>query len=102
MSGVSNHCLVQIANLDRHLAFAARQRSKIADVAVTANPDLGSVRHIGWAGFEPVIKLKGTAANIRMSRARHLQASGVDQGCLPIDRQADGGIMNVGHGSLER
>ena len=64
---VANDALVEVANLDGHVAGGIGDRAQIAEMAVSADPDRGTIRQgAGVEALQPLIKAGGAAAHIRM------------------------------------
>src|ERR1700689_616550 len=87
MGGVSNHCLVEIADLHQDAAFGVRQRAQVSQMAVTANPDWRPVRQIAsGAAFQPLVKPFGTATDESMRRPCHLEIANCGQNLWSVAR----------------
>lgn len=75
MGRISDHCLVEISNLDVYLPVSICYGSEIADVTVATYPNRGTARDcFDIRGLEPFVKVAGIATHVGMCRTRHLQA----------------------------
>jgi hypothetical protein len=71
--GVADDGLIQVSDLNIHSSCEVGNRSEIAQVAIAANPDGGSLgQGSARSCREPLIELDGVAAHIGMGRTRHL------------------------------
>jgi hypothetical protein len=74
MSGVADHSLIEISDLDVDSAFGVRERSQIADVTVPANPHRRPFGdHSTARCFKPLVKFERVAAGHK--RAQSLPSS---------------------------
>jgi hypothetical protein len=75
MSRISDHSLIQVADLDINMTFGIRYRAEVAYVTVSTYPHCRATRQLLDIGsFKPFVELAGIAADVCMRRARHLQA----------------------------
>ena len=85
MSGVADHSLIEISDLDVDSAFGVRERSQIADVTVPANPHRRPFGdHSTARCFKPLVKFKRVAADISVRRACHLQTTAFGENRLSL------------------
>jgi len=74
MGRISDNSLIEISNLDFDIPLRVCQRSEIADMAITANPNWRAFRQIALFGLaQPFIKPNGAPADISLGGPRHLQ-----------------------------
>ena len=75
VSGIADHRLVKVTDLDFHLAFGVGKRAEIAEMTVAADPDRRPDRkQLGAGGFlEPMVEVHRGPAHVGVSRARHLE-----------------------------
>ena len=64
MGGIADHGLIEVADFDLETAVGVGDRSKIADMTIPADPDLGALGDRGGALFKPFVKLHRRAAHI--------------------------------------
>src|SRR3984885_15641000 len=87
MIGIADHRLIEIANL--HMDFAVRrgERSQIAGVPISANPNGRALGNGAVAALlQPSIELNGAAAHIGMRGTRHFERSALVQRAWSIGR----------------
>jgi hypothetical protein len=72
MGGVSDNSLIKIADLDVNASFGIGEWSKVAEMAVSANPYGWPRRHLSPSGLQPLIEFHGASAHIGVCVARHL------------------------------
>ena len=64
MDRIADHGLVQVADLDFDLAMCIRDRAKVADMAIAADPDRRALRQFdSGRRIQPLIESGGTAAH---------------------------------------
>ena len=73
VSRIADDALVQVADLHRHTAALVGQGSEVAQVAIAANPDRGTLGHIRRGVLQPFVKLGRAAAHVGMRGAGHLE-----------------------------
>ena len=71
MGGVADHRLIEVPDFDLKSAIGVGNRSKIADMTIPADPDLGALGDRGGALFKPFVKLHRRAAHIVQRGPRH-------------------------------
>src|SRR5580704_358307 len=87
MSGISNHGLIEIADLDQDPALRVRERAQVSQMAITANPNGRALRQLApGAALEPPVKPFGAAADESMRGPRHLEITNRSESLCPVAR----------------
>src|SRR3954469_25857710 len=79
MRRIADHRLVEVADLYRNTPFGIGQRTKVADMAIAADPDRWTFRDFPAAALQPLVELDGAAPDIGMRRTCHLQITGPNE-----------------------
>ena len=76
MRRVPDDGLVEVAHLDGDVSFGIGERTQVAKVAVSADPDRRALgQGAAWQAVEPLVELEGIAADVGMGGPGHLQGS---------------------------
>jgi hypothetical protein len=80
MRRVSDDSLVKITNLNLDFAPGVSDRTKIADMAIAANPNLRSLgKRAAFHSFEPLVIANRIAPHVSMRGSGHLALANVFQ-----------------------
>jgi hypothetical protein len=87
VDGVADDGLVEVADLDFDLAVGVGYGAEVPDVAVATDPDGRALRQlVTGAGPQPFVELQGVAADVGVSRPRHLEPATLFEHCLAVGR----------------
>src|SRR6516225_3631493 len=96
MSGIADHSLIKISDLDVDAAFGIRERSQIADMTVPANPHRRSIGHHPTSRrFKPLVKFERVTADISVCRTRHLQMTAFAENRLSLFELRKTGLLRL-------
>jgi hypothetical protein len=77
--------LIKVSDLDQNPAFRVRDRAKVADVAIAANPDSGAIGKLAAAtAAKPFVEFDGASAHIGVRRSRHFEVPRLGQSLLAL------------------
>src|ERR1700730_6451583 len=98
MGRVTDHSLIEIANLYGDAAFSVGQGTEVADMTISASPYWRSSRHFAGAPFKPLIELNAATTDVSVRRAGHFQISGLPQSlsAFLMDNGRNGILFIVG------